>query len=77
MKYDLPEELTVEGDGPVRTVIMNRPAEMNAVDAALHRALAFVWPQLAADQAARVVILTGAGQAFSAGGDLDWITSFL
>ncbi|WP_216898488.1 enoyl-CoA hydratase/isomerase family protein [Nocardia alni] len=77
MKYDLPAELTVECDGPVRTVTLNRPAELNAVNANLHRALADVWRQLAADREARVVILTGAGRAFSAGGDLDWITSFL
>ncbi|MFI5720433.1 enoyl-CoA hydratase/isomerase family protein [Nocardia sp. NPDC051750] len=77
MGYDLPEVLTVTGDGPVRTVTINRPDELNAVNADLHRALAQVWRQLAADTEARVVILTGAGRAFSAGGDLDWITSFL
>ncbi len=77
MSYDLPGELTVEADGPVRTVIMNRPAELNAVNQGLHWALANVWRQLAADQTARVVILTGAGRAFCAGGDLGWITSFL
>ncbi len=75
--YDLPAELTVTADGPVRTVTLNRPAELNAVSKALHWALANVWRQLAADLEARVVILTGAGKAFSAGGDLDWITSFL
>ncbi|NKY57584.1 enoyl-CoA hydratase/isomerase family protein [Nocardia flavorosea] len=77
MRYDLPEVLTVSGAGPIRTVTINRPDELNAVNADLHRALAQVWRQLAADTAARVVILTGAGRAFSAGGDLDWITSFL
>ncbi len=75
--YDLPEELTVEADGPVRTVTLGRPAELNAVNKELHWALANVWRQLAADSGAKVVILTGAGKAFSAGGDLDWITSFL
>jgi enoyl-CoA hydratase len=75
--YDLPGELTVEGEGPVRTVVVNRPAELNAVNERLHWALANVWRQLAADLEARVVILTGAGRAFSAGGDLDWITTFL
>ena len=75
--YDLPEELTVTADGPVRTVTLSRPAELNAVNKDLHWALANVWRQLAADRGARVVILTGAGKAFSAGGDLDWITSFL
>jgi enoyl-CoA hydratase len=76
MKYDLPAELTVETDGPVRIVTMNRPAELNAINTALHRALAIVWSQLSADREAKVVIVTGAGRAFSAGGDFDWITSF-
>ncbi|MFI0353097.1 enoyl-CoA hydratase/isomerase family protein [Actinomadura sp. 9N407] len=75
--YDLPEELTVECDGPVRTVVINRPLELNAVNKPLHWALANVWRQLAADREARVVILTGAGRTFCAGGDLEWITSFL
>ena len=77
MTYELPDELTVESDGPVRTVIINRPDALNAVNKPLHWALANVWRQLAADQEARVVILTGAGRAFCAGGDLDWITTFL
>ena len=77
MSYDLPGELAVEGDGPVRTVVINRPAELNAVNQPLHWALANVWRQLAADRAARVVILTGAGRTFCAGGDFDWITTFL
>jgi len=77
MNYDLPDELTVSRDGPVRTVTINRPAALNAVNKALHRALAEVWRQLAMDQEAKVVILTGAGRTFCAGGDLDWITSFL
>jgi enoyl-CoA hydratase len=77
MTYDLPAELRVEVDGPVRTVVIDRPDQLNAVNAALHRGLADVWRQLTADRDARVVILTGAGRAFSAGGDLDWITSFL
>ena len=74
--YDLPPELRVEADGPVRTVILNRPTELNAINRSLHRALAIVWAQLSADLDARVVILTGAGRSFSAGGDLDWISSF-
>jgi enoyl-CoA hydratase len=76
-RYDLPAELTVSCEGPVRTVTFSRPAELNAINRPLHWALANVWRQLCADTGARVVILTGAGRAFSAGGDLDWITSFL
>jgi enoyl-CoA hydratase len=76
-EYDLPEELVVEVDGPIRIVRFNRPAELNAVNVKLHWAMANVWKQLARDTEAKVVILTGEGRAFSAGGDLDWITSFL
>jgi enoyl-CoA hydratase len=76
-KYELPGELTVSCEGPVRVVTLSRPDELNAVNPGLHWGLANVWRQLAADTEARVVILTGAGRAFSAGGDLDWITSFL
>jgi enoyl-CoA hydratase len=77
MKYDLPDELLVETDGPLRTVVINRAAELNCVNESLHWALANVWRQLASDKAAKVVILTGAGRAFCAGGDLGWITTFL
>lgn len=77
MKYDLPQAITVTGDGPVRTVTLNRPDELNSVNADLHWGLANVWRQLAADKEVRVVVLTGAGRAFSAGGDLGWITTFL
>lgn len=77
MTYELPEALVVESDGPIRTVVINRPEERNAVDKQLHWGLANVWRQLSADADARVVILTGAGRAFCAGGDLDWITSHL
>jgi enoyl-CoA hydratase len=75
--YDLPDEVVVHADGPVRTVVLNRAADLNAVNRPLHWGLANVWRQLSADQEAKVVVLTGAGRAFSAGGDLDWITTFL
>jgi enoyl-CoA hydratase len=69
--------LAIVADGPVRTVVLDRPDHLNAIDRELHRELAQVWRRLAADREARVVVVTGAGKAFSAGGDLDWITSFL
>jgi enoyl-CoA hydratase len=75
-EYDLPGELTVSAEGPVRIVTLNRAEELNAISRALHWGLANVWRQLAVDPQARVVILTGAGRAFCAGGDLDWIMTF-
>jgi enoyl-CoA hydratase len=64
------QTLVVRVDGPVRVVTMNRPESMNAADAVMHRELAEVWERLATDPACRAVVLTGAGRAFSAGGDL-------
>jgi enoyl-CoA hydratase len=77
VKYELPEEISVDADGPLRTVLINRAAELNCVNENLHWGLANIWRQLAADKAAKVVILSGAGRAFCAGGDLNWITTFL
>jgi enoyl-CoA hydratase len=77
VNYDLPEEIRVEADGPVRTVVLTRPDALNAVNSGMHFGLANVWRQLAHDPGARVVIVTGQGRAFSAGGDLTWISSFL
>ena len=62
--------MTVTADGPVRIVTMNRPDFRNAADAVMHRELGEIWDALAVDPVCRVVVLTGAGKAFSAGGDL-------
>jgi len=64
------EALDITVDGPVRIVTMNRPESLNAADSVMHRELAEVWGQLAVDPGCRAVVLTGAGRAFSAGGDL-------
>ena len=71
--YDLPEEIEVVEDGPIRVVRLNRPGELNATNHALHEGLARLFPQLDADPGARVAVLTGAGRAFSAGGDFAYI----
>ncbi len=71
MKYDLPDAIQVEADGPLRIVRLSRPEQLNAVNDDLHLGLTRVWPQLSADAGARVAIITGEGRAFSAGGDFD------
>jgi enoyl-CoA hydratase len=63
-------ELLLDADGAVRIVTLNRPEALNATNERLHAALTAVWGHLAADRGARAVVLTGAGRAFSAGGDL-------
>ena len=64
------DELLVEARGPIRIVTLNRPGALNAADEALHGEIARVWRELAADGDARAIVLTGAGKAFSAGGDI-------
>ena len=64
------DELLVERRGAVRVVTLNRPDALNAANAALHGAIAQLWLELDADAGARAIVLTGAGSAFSAGGDL-------
>jgi enoyl-CoA hydratase/carnithine racemase len=71
--YDLPDEIQVAADGPIRIVTLNRPDRLNATNHVLHAGLAALFPQLDADDEARVAVLTGAGRAFSAGGDFDYL----
>ena len=47
--YDLPPELEVEIDGPIRVVRLNRPDQLNATNHVLHRGLAELFPQIDAD----------------------------
>jgi enoyl-CoA hydratase len=63
-------ELLVEHHDGVAVVTLNRPEVNNAVTAAIHTGLAEVWTELDADPEVRVIVLTGAGKAFSGGGDL-------
>ncbi|OBJ72918.1 enoyl-CoA hydratase/isomerase family protein [Mycobacterium sp. 1274756.6] len=57
-------------DNGVLLITMNRPEKYNAADEELHGELARVWTEVAADADTRVAVITGAGKAFSAGGDL-------
>jgi enoyl-CoA hydratase/carnithine racemase len=59
----------------VRVLTMNRPAKLNAFNAALFNGLADALHAAAADDDVRVVVLTGAGRAFSAGADLTDMTA--
>jgi enoyl-CoA hydratase len=71
MKYELPDVIRVEADGPVRIVRLSRPEQLNAINGELHLALTRLFPQLSDDAGARVAVVTGEGRAFSAGGDFD------
>jgi len=57
----------------VLLITIDRPDRMNATDERLHSELARVWRDVAVDRDTRVAVVTGAGRAFSAGGDLEMI----
>ena len=64
------ELVRVEADGPIRIVTLNRPEARNAFDDPLKVAFIDAIRSLERDADARAVVLTGAGKAFSAGGDI-------
>jgi enoyl-CoA hydratase len=64
-------------DHGILLMTIHRPEQKNATDAALHNALSRVWLDIDDDPDVRVVIVTGAGEAFSAGGDLGWIDTMI
>ncbi|HEX3175786.1 MAG TPA: enoyl-CoA hydratase [Methylomirabilota bacterium] len=59
-----------ERAGAVATITLNRPEARNALDLVMRRELIAALDELEADEAARVVILTGAGGHFCSGGDV-------
>lgn len=67
------EGLRVERDGPVVRVTLARAEKHNALTPGMMDALTGLAGELAADPAARVVVLAAEGRTFCAGGDLDWM----
>lgn len=59
----------------VLIIKLNRPEQLNAVNGRLHSELSRVFTDAANDPDSDVVVLTGNGKAFCAGGDLDWMQS--
>jgi enoyl-CoA hydratase len=58
-----------EQDG-VLVITLDRPEKLNAADEVMHGELARVWSDVSRDDQVKVAVVTGAGRAFSAGGDL-------
>ena len=69
-----PVLLVDKADG-LAVLTLNRPARLNALSLELRQALFETFAALEADEQTRVVILTGAGRAFSAGLDLEELGS--
>ena len=67
------QTLSIERQGKVATIWMDRPEVFNAFDEQLIDELAAVCVELDADASVRVVVLAGKGKHFSAGADLNWM----
>src|SRR2546425_11900415 len=57
-------------DPGILWITLSKPEKLNTADAQMHQALADLWPMIDRDPETRVVVLTGSGRAFSAGGGL-------
>jgi 2-(1,2-epoxy-1,2-dihydrophenyl)acetyl-CoA isomerase len=64
------ETILIERTGHVALVTLNRPASLNAFDTKQRQEFIRAAREVNADEAIRVVVLTGSGRAFSAGADL-------
>ena len=72
MKFDSYTRFEFARDGRILTATISAPGPVNGVDAALHDELALVFTDLQHDPDSDLIILTGKGRAFCAGGDFDW-----
>ena len=76
--YDQFEHLTFDHrDDGVVVITLNRPDVLNAANIAMHREMSEVWAVVDDDVDARASVVTGAGRAFSAGGDLEMIEEMM
>lgn len=69
------EAVLVEVDGAVGQITINRPETLNALDVPTCLALERALDRLEADAAVRVIVVTGSGRAFVAGGDIGDLNS--
>jgi enoyl-CoA hydratase len=67
--------VTIENDGPVRIVTIDRPETRNAIDGPTADALAEAWRAFDADPDALVGVFTGAGGTFCSGADLKAVST--
>lgn len=67
---DTSEPIRLERQGAVATLVLNRPAQLNAINVPMAQAFDRACAALAADPSVRAVVLRGEGRCFGAGGDL-------
>lgn len=68
--YSRYQYLDIQRSGGIATLMLNQPDNRNAVHAEMHAELEQVWRDLSLDREVNVIVFTGAGKTFSAGGDI-------
>lgn len=71
--YTRYQTLRVDIVDRVATITMNLPEQLNAMSEQLHAEIGTIFTELDDDHDVGIIVLTGAGDAFSAGGDLGWV----
>ena len=70
------ESIELRKDGEIAEVLLNRPETFNAFDLDMVELFSKCLIHLAGDDSVSVVVISGKGRAFCAGGDLKWVSSF-
>ncbi len=77
-RYRRYQKLSFDRPHPrVLRVTMNNPGRLNSADKIMHRELSEIWKDVDADETVSTVILTGAGDVFSAGGDFEVVKELI
>jgi enoyl-CoA hydratase len=73
MKFDEYKTMTFDRRGRILTVTFNQPAKLNTFAGLAHTELSWLFYDLVEDKESDIIVVTGAGRAFSAGGDIEYM----
>ena len=73
MKQGSYQTIKIDSKDRVLSLTLNRPNQLNAVNEVMHEELSRIFSDAARDPETDIIVLTGAGRAFCAGGDIDWM----
>ena len=71
------EHILLRHDGPVGTLMLNRPDKLNAFAGTMRREIADALEELEADATVRAIVITGAGRGFCAGADIGYMAELI
>lgn len=75
MDFNKYKHIRFERDGCILHIILNKPDQLNRVDGEVHAELSDVFYDAAADHESDIIVLSGAGRMFTAGGDIGYMKS--